>query len=185
MAENFVNSKNNKNDCNVEYCSGMGNKEKVLELLHTDCRISLEQMATMLDIPAAEVADIIDAMEKDGVILGYGARINRDKAYGSSTVTAYIELRVTPQRNRGFDRIAERIYQFPEVKAINLMSGSYDFGITVEAKNIREISLFVSEHLAPMESVVGTATHFVLKRYKYDGLICCKPEKDEREVISL
>ena len=185
MAENFVNSKNNENDCNLECCSGMGNKEKVLELLHTDCRISLEQMATMLNIPAAEVADIIDTMEKDGVILGYGARINRDKAYGSSTVTAYIELRVTPQRNRGFDRIAERIYQFPEVKAVNLMSGSYDFGITVQGKDIREISLFVSEHLAPMESVVGTATHFVLKRYKYDGIVCCKPSKDEREVLSL
>lgn len=142
-------------------------------------------MATMLDISMTEVADIIDKLEKDGVILCYGARINWDKAYGQNAVTAYIELRVTPQRNKGFDRIAERIYQFPEVKAINLMSGSYDFGITVEGKNIKEVSLFVSEHLAPMESIVGTATHFVLKRYKYDGVICCKPSKDEREVISL
>ena len=139
----------------------------------------------MLGMEALEVAGIIDQMEKDGVILGYGARINWDKAYGSDAVTAYIELKVTPQRNQGFDRIAERIYQYPEVKAVNLMSGSYDFGITVEGKNIREISLFVSEHLAPMESVVGTATHFVLKRYKYDGVICSKPEKDQREVISL
>ena len=85
----------------------------------------------------------------------------------------------------GYDRIAERIYQYPEVKAINLMSGSYDFGITVEGKNIREVSQFVSEHLATMESVIGTATHFVLKRYKYDGVICARPSKDEREVISL
>ena len=159
--------------------------EKILDLLHNDCRKSLEEMATMLDISTTEVADIIDKLEKDGVILGYGARINWDKAYGQNAVTAYIELRVTPQRNKGFDRIAERIYQFPEVKAINLMSGSYDFGITVEGKNIKEVSLFVSEHLAPMESIVGTATHFVLKRYKYDGVICCKPRKDEREVISL
>lgn len=159
--------------------------EKVLDLLHNDCRRSLEEMATMLAIPAAEVAEIIDKLEQDGIVIGYGARINWDKAYGTNAVTAYIELKVTPQRNRGFDRIAERIYQFPEVKAINLMSGSYDFGITVEGKNIKEISLFVSEHLAPMESVVGTATHFVLKRYKYDGVICCKPHKDEREVISL
>ncbi len=161
------------------------NAEKILSLLHNDCRNSLEEMATMLDMPLAEVAEIIDKLEKDGVILGYGARINWDKAYGSSTVTAYIELKVSPQRNRGFDRIAERIYQFPEVKAINPMSGSYDFGITGEGDNIREISLFVSEHLAPMESVISTATHFVLKRYKYDGVVCCKPEKDEREVISL
>ena len=159
--------------------------EKVLELLHKDCRKSLEEMATMLDIPMTDGADIIENLEKDGVIIGYGARINWDKAYSQNTVNAYIELRVTPQRNKGFDRIAERIYQFPEVKAINLMSGSYDFGITVEGKNIKEVSLFVSEHLAPMESIVGTATHFVLKRYKYDGVICCKPSKDEREVISL
>lgn len=159
--------------------------EKILALLHNDCRKSLEQMATMLDMPMEELAAIIDKLEADGVILGYGARINWDKAYGADAVTAYIELRVTPQRNRGFDRIAERIYQYPEVKAINLMSGSYDFGITVEGKNIREISLFVSEHLSTMESVVGTATHFVLKRYKYDGVICSKPGKDEREVISL
>lgn len=159
--------------------------EKVLNLLHTDCRRSLEEMATMLEMTTTDVAEIIDGLEDDGVILGYGARINWDKAYGTNAVTAYIELKVTPQRNKGFDRIAERIYQFPEVKAINLMSGSYDFGITVEGDNIREISLFVSEHLAPMESVISTATHFVLKRYKYDGVICCKPEKDEREVISL
>ena len=159
--------------------------EKVLELLHTDCRRSLEEMATMLAMPAAEVAEIIDKLEQDGIVIGYGARINWDKAYGTNAVTAYIELKVTPQRNRGFDRLAERIYQFPEVKAINLMSGSYDFGITVEGKNIKEISLFVSEHLAPMESVISTATHFVLKRYKYDGIICSNPHKDEREVISL
>ncbi len=159
--------------------------KKVLNLLHSDCRRSLEQMAKMLEMSVQEVAEIIDGLEADGVILGYGARINWDKAYDTNTVTAYIELKVTPQRNRGFDRIAERIYQFPEVKAINLMSGSYDFGITVEGDNIREISLFVSEHLAPMESVISTATHFVLKRYKYDGVVCCKPEKDEREVISL
>ena len=153
--------------------------EKVLALLHDDCRRSLEQMATMLDMPMTEVAETIDKMEADGIILGYGAHINWDKAYGSDAVAAYIELRVTPQRNRGFDRIAERIYQFPEVKAVNLI------GITVQGKDIREISLFVSEHLAPMESVVGTATHFVLKRYKYDGIVCCKPSKDEREVMSL
>lgn len=161
------------------------NVEKVLGILHQDCHTSLEDMATMLDMSVVEVAEIIDKLEKDGVILGYGARVNWDKAYGTSVVAAYIELKVTPQRNCGFDRIAERIYQYPEVKAVNLMSGSYDFGITVEGKDIREISLFVSEHLAPMESVISTATHFVLKRYKYDGVIFCNPEKDEREVISL
>lgn len=165
--------------------SNVNKTEKVLNLLHHDCRASLEQMSTMLGIDTVEIAEIIDNLEKDGVIMGYGAHLNWDKAYGSERVTAYIELKVTPQRTSGFDRIAERIYQFPEVKAISLMSGSYDFGITVEGNNIRDISLFVSEHLASMESIISTSTHFVLKRYKYDGIICHKPSKDEREVISL
>ncbi len=159
--------------------------QMVLELLHEDCRKTPEQISTMLNISADEVVGIIEELEKNNVILGYGARINWDEANGADAVTAYIELRVTPQRDLGYDRIAERIYQYPEVKAVNLMSGSYDFGITVEGKNIREVSQFVSEHLATMESVIGTATHFVLKRYKYDGVICGVPAKDEREVISL
>ncbi len=157
----------------------------ILELLHKDCRISLEQMSTMLNMSITEVAGIIDELENRNVILGYGARINWDEANGSDVVTAYIELKVTPQRNLGYDRIAERIYQYPEVKAVNLMSGSYDFGITVEGRDIREVAQFVSQHLAAMESVIGTATHFVLKRYKYDGIICAGEETDEREVISL
>lgn len=165
--------------------SNYSNSDKVLDILHNNCKLSLEKIATMIGITAGEVAAIIDELEKDGTILGYGAKVNWDKASGPEAVTAYIELRVTPQRNQGFDRIAERIYQYPEVKAVNLMSGAYDFGITVEGANIKEISLFVSEHLAPMESVVGTATHFVLKRYKFDGVICAKPEPDDREVISL
>lgn len=165
--------------------SNYSNSDKVLDILHKNCKLSLEEIATMTGITAGEVAAIIDELEKDGTILGYGAKINWDKASGPEAVTAYIELRVTPQRNQGFDRIAERIYQYPEVKAVNLMSGAYDFGITVEGANIKEISLFVSEHLAPMESVVGTATHFVLKRYKFDGVICAKPAPDDREVISL
>ncbi|MEG2669764.1 MAG: Lrp/AsnC family transcriptional regulator, partial [Oscillospiraceae bacterium] len=139
----------------------------------------------MLDIPMNDIAEIIDSLEKEGVILGYGAKVNWDAAYGNDAVTAYIELKVTPQRNQGFDRIAERIYQYPEVKALNLMSGSYDFGLTIEGSNIKEISRFVSEHLAPMEAVISTLTHVVLKRYKYDGVVCSKPEKDKREVISL
>lgn len=165
--------------------SNYSNSDKVLDILHNNCKLSLEKIATMIGITAGEVAAIIDELEKDGTILGYGAKVNWAKASGPEAVTAYIELRVTPQRNQGFDRIAERIYQYPEVKAVNLMSGAYDFGITVEGANIKEISLFVSEHLAPMESVVGTATHFVLKRYKFDGVICAKPEPDDREVISL
>lgn len=159
--------------------------EQILDILHNNCRLPLEQIAAMVELPMTEAAELIDELERTGIILGYGAKVNWDKAVGRDSVTAYIELKVTPQRNQGFDRIAERIYQYPEVKALNLMSGSYDFGLTVEGENIKNISLFVSEHLAPMESVISTTTHFVLKRYKYDGVICSRPEKDQREVISL
>ncbi len=158
---------------------------RILELLHRDCRVSLEQMATMVEMPTEDVAKVIEQLEKEGIVLGYGARINWDKANKDNRVTAYIELKVTPQRDRGFERVAERIYQYPEVTAVNLMSGGYDFGITVEGESIQEVARFVSQHLATMESVVSTATHFVLKRYKYDSVVCAAPQKDEREIMSL
>ncbi len=159
--------------------------EEIVKTLHNDCKLSLEQLAAMHNISVAEAAEAIDEMEKNGTILGYGAIVNWDKLNGSDRVAAYIELKVTPQRNQGFDRIAERIYQYPEVTALNLMSGSYDFGVTVEGDNLKDISLFVSQHLAPMEAVISTATHFVLKRYKADGNILTAPTSDDREVISL
>lgn len=159
--------------------------EKIAALLHKDCRLSLEQIAAMLNITVSEAGAQIDELEKSGAILGYGAIVNWDKLSNRDTVTAYIELKVAPQRHNGFNHLAERIYQYPEVKSLNLMSGSYDFGVTVEGDNIKDISLFVSEHLAAMESVISTSTHFVLKRYKNDGFIFSTPEKDDREVLSL
>ena len=159
--------------------------EEIARTLHRNCRLSLEEIAAMYGESVASVAEAIDELEKDGTILGYGAIVNWDKIASSDRVTAYIELKVTPQRNQGFDRIAERIYQYPEVKALNLMSGSYDFGVTVEGESIKDISLFVSEHLATMESVLSTATHFVLKRYKDDGVVFSSEKEDDREVISL
>lgn len=161
------------------------NAEKIVEILHRNCKLSLEQVAAMLDMTVPEVGEAIDALEKNGTIMGYGAIINREKVATPDSVTAYIELKVTPQRHNGFNRIAERIYQYPEVKSLNLMSGSYDFGLTVEGNNIKDISLFVSEHLATMESIQSTATHFVLKRYKDDGIVFETKKDDEREVISL
>lgn len=161
------------------------NAEKIVEILHKNCKLSIEQLAAMLNMNITEVAESIDELEKNGTILGYGAVVNWEKVSGRNKVTAYIELKVAPQRHNGFNRIAERIYQYPEVTSLNLMSGSYDFGVTVEGDNIKDISLFVSEHLAPMESVLSTATHFVLKRYKEDGVVLDVEEKDEREVISL
>lgn len=161
------------------------NAEKIVEILHKNCKLSLEQVAAMLNMKPEEVAESIDALEKNGTILGYGSIVNWEKISSRNKVTAYIELKVAPQRHNGFNRIAERIYQYPEVTSLNLMSGSYDFGVTVEGDNIKDISLFVSEHLAPMESVLSTATHFVLKRYKEDGVIFDIKDNDEREVISL
>ena len=157
----------------------------IINSLHKNCKLSLEELAAMHDISVAAAAEIIDNLEKGGTILGYGAIVNWEKVNSSDRVTAYIELKVTPQRNQGFDRIAERIYQYPEVTALNLMSGSYDFGVTVEGDNLKDISLFVSQHLATMEAVISTATHFVLKRYKNDGTILTAPKDDDREVMSL
>ena len=159
--------------------------EKIVEILHKNCKLSLEQVAAIAELPMEEVATAIDNLEKNGTIMGYGAVVNWEKLGAEDKVTAYIELKVTPQRNNGFNRIAQQIYQFPQVKALNLMSGGYDFGVTVEGKNIREISLFVSEHLAPMESVLSTATHFVLRCFKEDGVVFPIENEDDREVISL
>ena len=165
--------------------SEIKNAEKIVDILHKDCKLSLEQIATMAEMTVPEVAAAIDALEANKTILGYGAIVNPDKIQGRETVTAYIELKVTPQRNKGYNRLAQRIYQYPEVKSLNLMSGSYDFVVTVEAANIQQIALFVSEHLAPMESILSTSTHFVLKRYKNDGVIYDTITDDDREVISL
>ena len=159
--------------------------EKIVEILHKNCKLSLEQVAAIANVTVEEAATAIDCMEKDGTIMGYGAVVNWEKLAARNKVTAYIELKVTPQRNNGFNRIAQQICQFKEVKSLSLMSGGYDFGVTVEGNDIREIALFVSEHLAPMESVLSTATHFVLRCYKDDGVIFPLEKEDDREVISL
>jgi len=160
-------------------------QKKVIDVIHKNCKLSLEQVALMTDLTPEEVAAIIDELEAEGTILGYGAIVNWNNLQENQTVTAYIEIQVSPQRNCGFDRIAERIYQFPQVKSLNLMSGHYDLGLIVEAKSIQEIAMFVSENLSTMESVLDTATHFVLKRYKSDGIIYAAKSEDEREVISI
>ena len=159
--------------------------EKIANILHKNCKLTVEQVAAIAEISVEETKAAISELEKSGAILGYGAIINPEKLSKESKVTAYIELKVTPQRNNGFNRIAKQIYQFPEVKSLNLMSGSYDFGVTVVGDSLQEISLFVSEHLAPMESVISTATHFVLKRFKDDGIVFETAKEDDREVITL
>jgi DNA-binding Lrp family transcriptional regulator len=160
--------------------------EDILEILEKDARTTPEEAARMLGRPVASVRNSIRKLEKDGVILKYKTIINKELVRDEySDVRALIEVRVTPKKNVGFDYIAERIYQFPEVSSCYLMSGTYDLLIVAEGKNIHTISNFVAEKLAPMENVRGTVTHFILKKYKEDGDILRQPRRDKRQAISL
>jgi len=142
--------------------------KEIFEILEQNARATPEQIATMVDKPVSEVEKIITQAEKDGSILRYKAIINWPKL-GEEDIQALIEVRVTPQRDVGFDDIAERIYQFPEVHSAYVVSGTYDLAILVKGKNMHEISNFVTEKLAPLERVQSTVTHFLLKRYKENG----------------
>ena len=152
---------------------------KVLELLEKDGRLSAKQIAMMLSKEEGDIKKIIEDYEKEGVILGYKAIVDWDKT-DREYATALIELKVTPQYNRGFDAIAERIYNYPEVQSVYLMSGAYDLAVILEGKTIREVALFVAQRLAPLEAVLSTATHFVLRKYKDKGVIYGPANFDER-----
>lgn len=146
--------------------------------------IARAKIARVLGITEESVNDKIKQLEKDNVIVGYKTLINWDKT-DIEVVDAIIELRVTPQKGEGFDRIAERIYKYPQVKSLYLMSGAYDLGVIVEGKTMKEVALFVAQELAPMNSILSTATHFILKKYKEEGIIFNNDEKDTRQVITL
>ncbi len=156
---------------------------QLLEILREDCRIPLEKLAVMTGVTLHEVAQAIDDMEKRRVILRYAPVINWDMT-DRDRVEAMIEVRVTPQRDMGFDAVAARIYRFDEVKSVYLMSGAYDLLLLVEAPTLKELAFFVSEKLSPLEMVTGTATHFVLKRYKSEGIIFDSERSDRRLVVS-
>ena len=155
----------------------------LLDILKEDCRIPLEKMAVMTGTSLEEVAAAIDSLEKRKIILRYSPMINWDRT-DRERVEAMIEVRVTPQRDMGFDAIASRIYRFDEVKSVYLMSGGYDLLVLVEASTLKELALFVSEKLSPLDTVTGTATSFVLKRYKQDGVVFENHSADGRLVIS-
>ena len=159
-------------------------KNEILCLLEQDSRLTAEKIAVMLDSKKEEVEKIIKELEEENIILGYKTLVNWEVTNRETTI-AHIELKITPQRGGGFDTIAERIYRFPQVKSVTLMSGSYDLLVTVEGKSLKEVSMFVSQKLAPMETVVSTSTHFELKTYKKDGIIFAEKEVDNREVISI
>lgn len=157
----------------------------ILEILEKNGpKVSNAQIAQMIGKTEDEVAAAIAEMEKENIIVGYKTMINRDKT-DDERVTALIELRITPQRGEGYDKIAERIYKYPQVKSLYLMSGAYDLAVIIEGKTMKEVALFVAQKLAPMEAVISTATHFMLKKYKDDGLVFYKDEKDTRQVITL
>lgn len=159
-------------------------EKKLLDLLKSNARLSEAELAVMLDTTVENVVATRKKLEEKGVIVGYNALIDWDKTEYDH-VTAYIEVKVTPQRGLGFDKIAERIYQYPQVSGCSLMSGGFDLFVVVEGKTMKEVALFVAEKLAPLESVLSTATHFVLKKYKDNGTIFERPSKDEREAVIL
>ena len=159
-------------------------REKILDVLEKNGRIDLKEMAIMLGYSEAEVANEIADMEKEHIICGYNAVINWDKT-SEEKVTALIEVKVTPQRGLGFDSIAERLYKYDEVTSVYLMSGGFDLLVMMEGKNIREISFFISNKLSTLDSVLSTATHFVLKKYKDHGVVLEKKDsEDERMIVS-
>lgn len=159
---------------------------EILEILEKDARATPEEIARMLNMTPKSVRSMIKKLEKEGVILKYKTIINKELLRDESAdVRALIEVRLTPQKNLGFDHLAERIYRFPEVTSCYLMSGTYDLLVVIEGKNIHTVSNFVAEKLAPMENVRGTVTHFILKKYKEDGDILKQLEKSKRPAIVL
>lgn len=158
-------------------------REQILKTIEKNSRISIKELAILLGEAEIDVANEVAAMENEGIICGYHTLINWEQT-SLERVNALIEVRVTPQRGQGFDNIAERIYKYPEVDAVYLISGGYDLLVSLEGKSLKEISSFVSDKLSTLESVLSTATHFVLKKYKDHGTILSKKEDDEREKIT-
>lgn len=156
---------------------------ELLELLEKDHTLTVEQLATMLDRPKEEIAAIKKRLEDEKIIVKYQTIINWEKA-GDERVAAIIDVKITPQREVGFDSIAERIYRFPEVRSLYLMSGAYDLMVMIEGKDLKEVSQFVSNKLSTIEGVLSTTTHFMLKMYKESGVILEDKEEDRRLVIS-
>ena len=157
---------------------------EVLKILENDARATVRQISTMTGTPAAEVARTIKRAEKDRTILKYKTIINWDKA-GNEHVWALIEVNVSPQRDVGFDAIAERIYRFPQARTVYLVSGTYDLMVMVVGKTMHEVAEFVSHKLAPIDGVQGTVTHFVLRRCKEDGEILEGEERVKRQPLVL
>ncbi|WP_026884118.1 Lrp/AsnC family transcriptional regulator [Clostridium akagii] len=155
--------------------------DEILEILEKNSNYTVEQIGKMTGRTVEEVSQAIKEYEEKNIIAGYSALINWDST-SKESVLALIEVKITPQRGVGFDKVAERIYKFPEVKSCYLMSGGFDLTVIIEGKTIKEVALFVAEKLAVQEYVLSTATHFVLKKYKDKGIIFKEKPEDDREV---
>jgi DNA-binding Lrp family transcriptional regulator len=158
-------------------------KLRVLEILHDDARYTAETLATMLDVSVPEVEAVIQELEDEKIIVKYATIVNWSKV-DENLVTALIEVQITPERGKGFDAIAERIYLYPEVKSLYLMSGAYDLLVEIEGKNLKEVANFVSSRLSVIEKVLSTKTHFILKKYKQDGFVFENKQDEHRMLIS-
>ena len=159
-------------------------REKILTIIEKNSKIDLKELAIILGESEIDVANEIQAMEEEGVICGYHTLIDWEKT-SIEKVSALIEVRVTPQRGQGFDSIAERIYKYPEVNSVYLMSGGYDLLVTLEGKTLKEVSSFVTNKLSTLETVLSTTTHFILKKYKDHGTIMAKKFEDNRLIMQL
>ena len=153
--------------------------DQFLKILEDNANLTPEQLAVMCDKEVGDIKKFIEEKEKEGIILGYKTMIDWDKT-DREYVTALIEVKITPQRDRGFDRVAEIIYNYPEVQSLYLMSGGYDLCVLIEGKTMREVAYFVAQKLATIDAVISTATHFVLHKYKDKGVVYDVTDVDER-----
>ena len=158
-------------------------REQILNIIEKNSRVDTQELAIRLGVEEAAVVEEMQKMEMEGIICGYHTMINWEKTT-EEKVTALIEVRVTPQRGQGFDNIAERIYKYPEVHAVYLISGGYDLLVSLEGKTLREVSAFVSNKLSTLDTVISTATHFILKKYKDHGTILTQKYEDTREKVT-
>jgi DNA-binding Lrp family transcriptional regulator len=158
-------------------------RDELLAIIEKNSRMDLKDLAVILGVEEIDVVNELAALESEGIVCGYHTMINWEKT-NIDKVTALIEVRVTPQRGQGFDSIAERIYKYPEVRSVYLISGGYDLMVILEGKTLREVSSFVSDKLSTLETVLSTATHFILKKYKDHGTVFTRKKEDEREMIT-
>ena len=159
-------------------------REELLSIIEKNSRIDIKELAVRLGCEEIDVVNELQKLEDERVICGYHTLVNWEKT-SIDKVTALIEVKVTPQRGKGFDRIASRIYNYPEVRDVYLISGGFDLLVTLEEKSLKDIAMFVSEKLSTLDSIISTGTHFILKKYKDHGTIIDEHIRDEREVVSL